>query len=378
MRFEFSTANRIIFGEGVSKDLFSISKDLGRRPFIVTGSNPERLKDTLRDFDSDVTLFPVMGEPTIELVRKILAIAREARPDHIIAIGGGSVIDTGKAVAILVTNGGDPLDYIEIIGAGKQFFVPSLPVIAMPTTSGTGSEVTKNAVLKSAEHGVKASLRGLWLLPKIALVDPILTITLPRLETACTGMDALTQLIEPYVSTKANPITDALCLEGIRLIAKSIRRVYQNPTDIEGRSNMSLASLFSGIALANAGLGAAHGLAAVIGGSFPAPHGALCARLLPQVMKVNIIKAKNEENFQHVVERYREIAKVLTSYPDEETGVIWVKEIIDFLDLPPLSSFGIQPTDYRSIAEKSLKASSTKTNPVPLTIKDMEYILSES
>ena len=231
------------------------------------------------------------GEPTVELVREGARRVQEAACDVVISIGGGSAIDAGKAIAAIATNGGEPLEFLEVVGKGRAIAVPPLPFIAVPTTAGTGSEVTRNAVLGSAEHGVKASLRSPLMLPRVALVDPELTYGLPPAVTASTGLDALTQLIEPYVSARANPLVDAICVEGIERVAGALRRAYHDGADRDARRDMALASLFGGLALANAGLGVVHGFAAPLGGSVEgaarralrgavaARHGGQCGRV---------------------------------------------------------------------------------------------------
>src|SRR5579871_2640819 len=255
---------------------------MGGRPLWVTGSAPQ-----CAPRPAHAVPFLVTGEPTVGLIRQGAAFARERGCDSVVALGGGSAIDAGKAIAALLTNPGDPLDYLEVIGGGQPLAQTPAPFIAVPTTAGTGSEVTRNAVLGSPEHGVKASLRSPLMLPCIALVDPELTYGLPPAVTASTGLDALTQLIEPYVSVRANPIVDAICVDGIQRVAHSLRRAYHDGTDRDARRDMSLASLFGGLALANAGLGVVHGFASPLGGSWKAPHGALCAAILPHGMAAN-------------------------------------------------------------------------------------------
>ena len=286
MRFEFATATRIIFGEGSAATLPDLARTFGARPFVVTGSSRERAAALVSALSAET--FAVSGEPTVDLVREGARQAQDAACDVVISIGGGSVIDTGKAVAILATNGGEPLEFLEMVGKGRAITVPPLPFIAVPTTAGTGSEVTRNAVLGSTEHGVKASLRSPLMLPQVAVVDPELTYGLPREVTAFTGLDALTQLIEPYVSIRANPMVDAICVAGIDHIASALRRAYHDGADRDARRDMALASLFGGLALANAGLGVVHGFAAPLGGRWKAPHGALCAALLPHGMAANV------------------------------------------------------------------------------------------
>ena len=238
------------------------------------------------------TVFAVAGEPTLDTARAGVAAARDAGCDLVIGFGGGSALDAAKAIAALVANGGDPLDYLEVIGAGQPLARPSLPTIAIPTTAGTGSEVTKNAVLASVAHGVKASLRSPLMLPRLAIVDPDLLAGAPAPVLAASGLDALSQLIEPLLSIRANPVTDGLAREGIRRSAAALPRAYAaaragEPIDAADREALALASVLGGLCLANAGLGAVHGFAAPIGGMFDAPHGAVCAALLPAVLRVN-------------------------------------------------------------------------------------------
>jgi alcohol dehydrogenase class IV len=296
MRFEFATATRIIFGAGTLREIGPLSKTLGSRALVVTGRNTKRaapLQSLLREQGVDSILFSVDGEPEIETVVAGTTFAKRERCDFVISFGGGSALDAGKAIAAMLTNPGELLDYLEIIGQGKSLTQPASPFVAIPTTAGTGAEVTRNSVLSSPQHRIKVSLRSPLMLPKVAIVDPELTYDLPPEITASTGLDALTQLIEPYVCVRANPMTDALCVEGIRRVARSLRQAWANGHDAKVREDMSVASLFGGLALANAGLGAVHGFAAPIGGMFAAPHGAVCAALLPHVMKSNMLRFAN-------------------------------------------------------------------------------------
>ena len=232
--------------------------------------------------------------------------------DVIIGLGGGSAIDTGKAIAALLTNPGDPLDYLEVIGRGQALHATPLPYIAIPTTAGTGSEVTRNAVLASPEHRVKVSLRSPLMLPRVAIVDPELTYSLPPAITASTGLDALTQLIEPYTCNSPNPLVDAICREGMQRAARSLKRAYQDGNDVAAREDMSIAALFGGLALANAKLGAVHGFAGPLGGLFPAPHGMICARLLPLIVEANVRALQERKPNTSVLQRYAEVAQLLT------------------------------------------------------------------
>ena len=378
MRFEFATATRIAFGPGVLRELQP--KQFGKQALVVGSRNPSRLAPLIEILERDgvtFTHYAVGGEPTIELVSRGAEQARDTQSDFVIGFGGGSAIDTGKAIAALTTNPGDPLDYLEVIGKSKPLTNPPLPYVAIPTTAGTGAEVTRNAVLSSPEHRLKVSLRSPLMLPRLAVVDPELTKDLPPALTAATGMDALTQLIEPYVCTRANPISDALCLDGIPRVVQSLRQVYSTPDDMQARTDMSLASLFSGMALANAGLGAVHGFAAAIGGMFSAPHGAICAALLPPVMRANIEALQKRQPKSEAVNRYRHLARLLT---DKETarledGVNWVRNLCSDLRIPRLSAYGITHPDANLICEKAAAASSMKPNPIPLTSEELHSIL---
>ena len=229
MRFEFATATRVVFGEGSAATLPELARTFGTHPLVVTGASTERAAALVSALSAET--FVVPGEPTVDLVREGARRVQGAACDVIISFGGGSVIDAGKAIAIVATNGGEPLEFLEVVGKGRAIAVPSLPFIAVPTTAGTGSEVTRNAVLGSTVHGVKASLRSPLMLPRVAVVDPELTYGLPPAVTAYTGLDALTQLIEPYVSARANPLVDAICVEGIGRVAGALRRAYHDGAD---------------------------------------------------------------------------------------------------------------------------------------------------
>jgi len=281
MNFEFATSGRIIFGAGTVAQAGPAAAHMGARALVAVGAPDEVtavLFDTLAQHNVAVTRFVVSDEPTIQTIAAGVSLARQAGCQLVIGLGGGSAIDTGKAIAALLTNGGEPLDYLEVIGRGRPLTQPSAPMIAIPTTAGTGAEVTRNAVLASPKHRVKASLRSPHMLPDLAIVDPELTYAMPPDVTTSTGLDALTQVLEPFVSNKANPVTDALCREGLARGARSLRRAVRNGRDTAAREDMALTSLFGGLALANAKLGAVHGFAGVLGGMYHAPHGIICAR----------------------------------------------------------------------------------------------------
>lgn len=368
MQFEFATAERILFGWGSSKKL-SLNQ-FGARLMLVTGSRAPAL-------NRDAPRFVVVGEPTVQLVREGVQAFRKAGCDMVVGIGGGSVIDAGKAIAALAPNSGDPLDYLEVIGKGRALESEPVPFIALPTTAGTGSEVTRNAVLGSPEHGVKASLRSPMMLPRLSVVDPELTIGLPPSLTASTGLDALTQLIEPYVSLKANAMTDLYCLEGIRHARRSLHRAFLDGSDREARTDMAFASLLGGLALANAGLGVVHGFAAPIGGMFDAPHGAVCAALLPHGIAANIRALRSRAADGEALRRYAEIAALLCGNTEAspEDAVAWVTRLCSALEIPGLRAYGMTTADLEGIAQKAANASSMKANPIRLSEEELNEAL---
>ncbi len=380
MRFEFATATRIIFGTGTSAELGSITKDNGTHALVVTGSHPERIDHLIQyltDADVKHTIYPIADEPTIDVVNAGKAIALSAGCDFVISIGGGSVLDAGKAIAALIPNDGEILDYLEVIGAGQKLKNNPVPFIAVPTTAGTGAEVTKNAVVASPEHRVKVSLRDNRMLPNIALVDPALTYSMPQAVTASTGMDALTQVLEPYVSHLANPITDALCREGLRRAGRSLRVVFDKPDDVNAREDMAMASLLGGLALANAKLGAVHGFAGTLGGMYSAPHGEICAVLLPHVMKANIQALQDRESENPALPRFEEIGQLITGDMNAtaQTAMDWIDETSQIFQIPSLGTHGIIAGDFGTIIEQSSQSSSMKGNPIQLTSEELERIL---
>ncbi|RPI30612.1 MAG: iron-containing alcohol dehydrogenase [Chloroflexota bacterium] len=381
--FEFATSARIVFGAGSLNAVGPAAAAMGKRALIASGScaeNCQALIEQLAGHGLESVQFSVDGEPTVASVSQAAELARRQGCDLVIGIGGGSSLDTAKAVSILVHNRGNLLDYLEVIGAGKPFTEPAVPCIAIPTTAGTGSEVTRNAVVGSPEHRVKVSMRSPSMLPRLALVDPELTYSLPPDVTASTGLDALTQLIEPFVSVRANPMTDSFCREGIPRAARSLERAYRQGRDAGARADMSLASLFGGLALANAALGAVHGFAGVLGGMFPGPHGAICARLLPFVMDANIRYLEEHDPQGETLRRYAEVARMLTGQASASLahGIEWVSELCAALNVPPLSAYGVTPEDIPDVVEKSSRASSMKGNPVRLPDETLAAILASA
>jgi alcohol dehydrogenase class IV len=383
MQFEFATATRVLFGPGVVREVAPAAKEMGKRVLVVTGCPRERAAGLIEQIAAARVLcvpFAIQEEPSVETVRQGLALARAERCQLVIGIGGGSAIDVGKAIAALLANRGELMNYLEVIGKGKPLKRPAAPFIAVPTTAGTGSEVTRNAVLASPEHRVKVSLRSPLMLPRLAVVDPELTLGLPPAVTASTGLDALAQLIEPYVSNRANPLTDGFCLEGLPRVARSLRRAYQDGHDAQARQDMSLAALASGLALANAGLGVVHGFAGPLGGMFPAPHGAVVAALLAPGMEVNLRALRARAPGSEALRRYESVSRLLTGQPDAtaEEGVEWVAGLCRDLNIPPLGSFGVREEDVPELVEKAAKASSTKGNPIALTWEELREVVMQA
>jgi alcohol dehydrogenase class IV len=371
-RFEFATAGRIMAGAGRAEELPGVLAGLGSRVLVCTGANPDRHAGLLADLGLPAAVFAVSGEPTVEVARAGVAAAREHGADVVVAIGGGSVIDTGKAVAMLLGNGGDPLDYLEVIGSGRAITEPAAPCVAVPTTAGTGAEVTANAVLAAPAHGLKASLRSPLMIPRVALVDPQLTVSCPPPVTAASGLDAFTQCLEPFVSVRATPLTDALAREGLRRAAAGLRAAYADGADLAAREDMALCALMGGMALANAKLGAVHGLAGVVGGTADVPHGIACAALLAPVIEANVRALRDSP----ALDRYAEVARVLTGEPGAsiEDGLAWIRRTLALLTVSGLAAFGLGPGHADDVAAKAAVSSSMQGNPVSLSHDDLKAV----
>ncbi|CAB5132944.1 Alcohol dehydrogenase (EC [Olavius algarvensis associated proteobacterium Delta 3] len=384
MFFEFATATRIIFGPGTLKEAIPDIATYGSRALLVTGRSPHRHDHTIQRLESQGTrssIFQVSGEPTTALVEDGVRQARQRRCDMVLALGGGSVVDTGKAIAAMITNSEPLTEHLEVIGKARPLQHPPAPFVAVPTTAGTGAEVTRNAVLGVPSHKVKVSLRSPLMLPRLAVIDPELTLSLPPDVTAATGMDALTQLVEAFLSLKSNPFTDGLCREGMVRCARSIITAVRDGGDLAARTDMSLASLFSGLALANGGLGAVHGIAGPLGGWAPLPHGVICGRLLPLVFETNRRLLTSEYGSEDILKRFDEIARMVTGEPmaTARVGAQWFQGLRRELKIPSLSTYeGLSLPDLPGIAENALNASSMKGNPVALGITDIIDILSRA
>lgn len=380
MDFEFATASRIIFGEGTLRKSAHVIAEMNNRVVLITGRNNDRANLLMEIFDNMNiyhAIYNVRSEPTTETVMEGVRKAQENDCNVVVGLGGGSALDTGKAIAALLTNSGNILDYLEVIGKGKLLTKPSAKYVAIPTTSGTGTEVTKNAVISSDEYRVKVSMRSPWMLPQIAVIDPLLTHSVSPETTVSTGLDALTQLIEPYVSIKSNPLTDGFCREGIIRIGKSLKKVCLNGNDGEARVDMAFASLLGGLALANAKLGAVHGIAGSLGGMCPIPHGVACARLLPLVMKTNVHSLMTEGDQILTIDRYNKIAQWLTGKEDAgwSDGIKWIDNLVQQFKIPSLCHYGLQKKEIPQLIKRSQKASSMKGNPVILNDKELNQII---
>ena len=372
--FDLALPARISFGAGRADELPGIVAALGARVLVVTGSTPARVEHLLAPLRAGadaLAIVTVAGEPSVDDARAATSAGVSIDAAVVVAIGGGSPIDLAKATAMLLANGGDPLDYIEVVGRGQPITRPSVPVVAVPTTAGTGSEVTANAVLGVPDGRVKASLRHASMIPRHALVDPALTLDCPPAVTAAAGMDALIQCLEPYVSNRANPLTDGWARTGLMAAGRSLRPAFENGADLAARTDMALCSLMGGLALANAKLGAVHGFAGVIGGMTGAPHGAVCAALLAPVVAANLARSESS-----VRTRYTEVAQWLTGDPgaSPEDGLAWITGTVGALGIAALSSYGLGPAQADEVVAGAARASSMQGNPVRLDVAELHAI----
>ena len=377
--FQFLTAADIRFGRGQAQSAITDLADLGGALLLVHGANHERadwLHDALTKRERLVTRFAVPFEPDIDLIEKGIAMARAAQVEAVIAIGGGAAIDAGKALAALIPAHRALLDHLEVVGQGLPLDADPLPFAALPTTAGTGAEVTKNAVLSVPDASRKVSLRDSRMLPNIAIIDPSLTDNLPPAVTLASGLDAITQVIEPYLSSKVNWMTDALCRSAIPNGLEALVALMKGKNE-EARDRLAWTSLAGGLALANAGLGAVHGLAGVLGGATGAAHGTLCGALLPHVLAANHDKARHMEDNTDLFARFEQvqgwIAGALDCAPEQAYQKLrdWSQDN----GLPSLCELGMKQDQVVEIARASLASSSMRGNPVALTRVDLETIL---
>ncbi len=378
--FQFMTATRIIFGEGALQSSLSIINQFGYSVLLVTGQDKQRAIPILNYLKAQSMRYQhvaISGEPNITMVEETAVLGRKFKPDMVIAIGGGSVLDMGKALAAIIPNHGNVYDYVEVVGRNVPLKAKPLHFIAIPTTASTGSEVTRNAVLKSGQDKVKVSLRSPDMLADVAIVDPTLTYDTDPYTSGRGAMDAFTHLMEAYVCGEPNPLTDMVCEEGLRRLSRSVIAGCKH-NDHKARSDLSFAALLGGMAITNAKLGAAHGLASALGGKLDAPHSVITARLAPHVMQENIYAAKKAGRTD-VMNRYRKLAQLVTgrTNANEHDGVLWVKMILDKLELPSLGQFGVCQTSFEQVASDALKSVAIKGNPLPLNQERLIYILKQ-
>ena len=368
---EMAFPRNILFGRGVFGRLGSITRCFGRRALLVCGRGAlkrsgrlKEVEDMLRAEGMEVVLFEgVENDPSLATCRHGIVVARESACDAVVGIGGGSALDAGKAIAVIAPKEGDIADYFH----GKKAIArPSLPYVAVPTTAGTGSECTPNAVLTDAEKGVKKSLRHESMVPDAALVDPELTLTCPASVTAHCGMDALTQAIECYVSKAANPVSDALALRAVELIARNLERAFHEPPRIEYREPVALGSLMTAMAFGNAGLGAVHGLAHPIGLHFHVPHGLVCAVLLPHVCAYNVSAQRK---------KFDDIAAAAGA-PDADALPEALLEMNRRLGIPPtLRDYGFSEAAFAEKVLPACRTGSMAANPRDASDEDLVQIL---
>jgi len=381
--FEFATATRIIFGCGKVKELPGLLKPFGKRILLVTGAHPERhkrLKSLLEEAGLVVELQSVSGEPTVAKVNEIAEFLLRRQCDAVVGIGGGSVLDAAKAAAGLANNPGELMDYLEGVGKGKVLPCRSLPYVAVPTTAGTGSEVTKNAVIGVPEASVKVSFRSPYLLPTIALVDPELTLDAPPEVSVNCAFDALSHLLEAYLSNRATPMTDAVCREGLSRLGGGVLMAYwMKPDHLPSRIQVSLASLLGGLALANGGLGAVHGFAGMLGGMIGAPHGAVCAALLAPVLRMNYKRAGEgrDKESQRLLGRISEVSLMLSRdvAAKPESAIEIIEKMAEAQNVARLSKLGLKKEQFSAVVEKASRASSMKGNPFALSAEELTQIL---
>lgn len=373
--FAFATAGMIRFGRGEAVRAVPALAALGRRVLLVTGATPARadwLKDALDADGVAVTVYSVGKEPDVALVEAGVAMAQAAQVDAVISVGGGAVVDAGKAIAALTPAKRPMLDHLEVVGKGLPLEAKPLPFAALPTTSGTGAEVTKNAVIAVPDAQRKVSLRDPRMLPVLAVVDPALTDHCPRGVTLASGLDAVTQVIEPYLSSKANPLTDAICRDAIPKGLVAIRRIMA-AEDPEARDALAWVSLCGGLALANAGLGVVHGLAGPLGGLSNAAHGAICGALLPHGLRANAEAGEDAVLQSRIAEVQGWIAQAFGGAPDAAFDVLhdWSRSA----GLPGLDALGISDAALAQAARDAVSSSSMKANPVALSEAQLSELM---
>lgn len=376
--FGFVTPARHLVGRGTRALVAAEVAALAGRAVLVRGTSvpwADTLADDLAATGVAVQVITGQGEPTIDQLRAALDTARPFRPDCVVAVGGGAVLDLGKALAALMPGTGDPVRHFEVVGEGRPLDGTPLPFVAVPTTAGTGAEATRNAVIGMPGQGLKVSLRDPRMVARLAVVDPALTDGAPRAVTLASGLDAVTQLIEPYLSCRANILTDALCRDAIpQGIAALVRLV--DTEDPAARDALARTSFLGGIALSNAGLGAVHGLAGVIGGRVGGAHGAICGRLLVPVLRANHQAMSGNAAW---LDRLMQVhGWLFAALPGRGDGVARLADFVDAQDLPRLGALGVTAGDIPGIAEDAARSSSMKANPVALPAGVLEDVLRQA
>ena len=378
---EFYTPGKIIFGSGGLSQVGAEAKRLGNKALVVLGRSAmrksgalDRLTYLLRENNLEYIIYEnIPSDPTVEIVDKGANLAKKGKCNLIIALGGGSVLDTGKAISAMVTNEGSVADYQEIEGKGRKFQYKTIPFIAIPTTSGTGSEATSNAVITNTELSLKKSIRDPWLIPEVALVDPELTLFLPPHITATCGGDALTQCIESYLGKKSQEISDALALHAIGLIGKSLVKAVKKGKNLKARKDMAMAALLSGLCLSNSGLGAAHALSHPLGVYYKIPHGLSCTVLLPYVMEFNLSVVTKK--MTKIAQSLGENISLLSEKEASQRAVDKIKEIFSQVGIKSnLSEWGIKEEDFSKIIKGS-KGGSLNNNPRETSDEDLFELL---
>ncbi|MCX8224954.1 MAG: iron-containing alcohol dehydrogenase [Sulfitobacter sp.] len=378
--FSFFSPQAIHFGRGQSAQTPALAKAFGTNILLVHGATARRanwLIDGCKQAGLTVQTLACKNEPSLPDIEQALTDLKGFDPDVVIALGGGAVIDFGKALAALIPCSAPPQDYLEVVGKGRPLDHAPLPLIALPTTAGTGAEVTKNAVITVPEHGIKVSLRDPRMIPDIAIVDAGLMQGAPRRVALAAGLDAITQVIEPYLSNKANPMTDALCLSAIPTGLAAIRELVENDAPAAW-DDMARVSTWGGLALANSGLGAVHGFAGVIGGRTNAPHGEICGALLPAVLASHLRKAEAGTKIHSRLAWVLEQIENQFGDGTEGTGLAQLKAWSRKMGLRGLAEMGVTKTDLDAIARASSGASSMKGNPFALTHPELVEILTDA
>lgn len=385
--FGLAATPQVYFGAGMISVAPTVLETYGKKIVLVTGAHSflsstpgQALLDQLHQKHFKVEVYKIPGEPSPAVIDAAVTKFSAYEPDAIIAIGGGSVLDAGKAIAAMLVLDEPVVPYLEGVGTKSHPGI-TLPFVAVPTTAGTGSEATKNAVLsETGAQGFKKSLRHNNFVPKTAILDPALTLHCPPAITAASGMDAFTQLLESYLSTAANPVTDALALEGLKRISTALPKAFREGTDVEARADMMLAAYLSGITLANAGLGLVHGFASAIGGYFNISHGVICSALMTAANRVTVRKLRATQANEQALTKYATVGKLFSALPGK-TSDYYTDFLLDLIAtwstqmaIPTLSQKGVTPQDFPKI----LSASDNKNNPIALNPEEMTEVLQHS